>query len=91
MRNLLTVSLLLAAAATLNAAVTGIVTTPDGKPLRNATVFVHEAKPKVGVGKQWDGLLICDDCAVRHVAKMRAEWEQVRRIAAGLAPDQPKV
>ena len=49
------------------------------------------AKPKVGLAKQWDGLLICDECAIRHVAKMRKEWEQVRRIAAGLPPDAPKV
>lgn len=56
MRNLLTTSLLLIAAVTLNGAVTGFVTTPDGKPLRNATVYVHEAKPKVGVS------VVCPSC-----------------------------
>jgi len=56
MRNLLTASMFLLAAATLNGSVTGIVTTPDGKPLPNATIYVHEARPKVGVST------VCPSC-----------------------------
>lgn len=56
MRTLMTASLLILAAAAVNGAMTGVVTTPDGKPLRNATVYVHEAKPKVGVS------IVCPSC-----------------------------
>lgn len=50
------VSLLLLAASTLHADIAGVVATPDGKPLPKATVYVHEAKPKLGVST------VCPSC-----------------------------
>jgi hypothetical protein len=29
------------------------------------------AEPRIGTARQWDGLLICDDCAVKRRAAMK--------------------